>query len=398
MRPGKQYSADPNYFEQLGVRWLRRMSRDEENRLHHLNPSELDQIRKIERWAVGWACLAGAISGGILGASEMVVRNLLVEDMDSANWQEQLPYWSVYLAVALVVSGIEILFLYWNTLRAVARNSVIAGVAISGAELEEAMARGLSRAALDMPNPREPLYGIDPYARIPRLKLLAYTVVYRVKVGVTSFLIRVLFRRIFARAALRFFIPFLAIPVFAVWNGLITWWVLREARIRIMGPVAVRDLCKHLGSMRNDLTPAARELLMKTLAEAIVRSGDAHPNFIILLHELFQLLETDPDHVQQPDWNVTRPKLEQLSEREKDAVARTLVLAALLDGRVSKGESRFLEEAHKIAGQPFERKKLLERYHEFVQGRGFAPENARQEDGASNQQDGETDDRQSAGM
>jgi hypothetical protein len=371
MGPGKQYSADPNYFEQQGVRWLRRMAGTEEHRLHHLSASEWEDVRKIERWAVGWACLAGTISGGILGASEMVVRRLLVDDMDSANWQEQLPYWSVYLAVALVVSGIEILFLYWNTLRAVARNSAIVGVATSGAELEEAMARGLSRAALDMPNPREPLYGIDPYARIPRWKLVAYTIAYRVKVGVTSFLVRVLFRRILARAALRFFIPFLAIPVFAVWNGLITWWVLREARIRIMGPVAVRDLRKHLGSIRDDLSPTARELLMKTLAEAIVRSGDAHPNFVILLHDLFELLETDPDHVQKADWNVTKAELERLSEMEKAAVAMTLVLAALLDGRVSKGESRFLDEVHQIAGQPFDRKKLLERYHQFVQGKGF---------------------------
>jgi hypothetical protein len=372
MGPGKQYSADPNYFEQQGVRWLRRMTGTEEHRLHHLSESEFDDIRKIERRAVGWGCLAGTISGGILGASEWVVRRLLVDDMNSANWQEQLPYWSVYLAVALVVSGIEILFLYWNTLRAAARNSAIVGVATSGAELEEAMARGLSRAALDMPNPREPLYGIDPYARIPRWKLLVYTIVYRVKVGVTSFLVRVLFRRILARAALRFFVPFLAIPVFAVWNGLITWWVLREARIRMMGPVAVRDLCQHLGSMRDELSSAARKLLMKALAEVIIRSGDAHPNYVILLHDLFELLETAPDHVQHADWNVTRSELEPLSTKEKGAVALALVLAALLDGRVSKGESRLLEEAHQIAGQTLDRKKLLERYHQFMQGKGFA--------------------------
>jgi hypothetical protein len=216
-------------------------------------------------------------------------------------WERQLELWGIHLAVALVVSGVEILFLYWNTLRAVSRASAIAGVGLSGSELEEVMARGLTRAALDLPNPREPVYGVDPYARISRVKLVAYTVLYRAKVGMTTFLFRVLLRRILARATLRFFIPLLAIPVFAVWNGLITWWVMREGRTRSMGPVAVQDLRDQLRSMREDLRPCARKLLMEAVAEAIIRSGDAHPNFVLLLHELFELTELDPGHIQQDD-------------------------------------------------------------------------------------------------
>jgi hypothetical protein len=371
MHPGKQYSSDPNYFEQLGVKWLRRLTREQQGRLHHLKPAELAAIRKIERWAIVWASLAGSISGGILGVGELVVKDMVGDDLDMSNWKEQLPHWGVYLAVALVVSGIEIAFLYWNTLRAVARNTGIVGLTTSGGQVEEAIARGLSRAALDMPNPREPLYGLDPYARIPRWKLLAYSILYRVKVGVTSFLLRVVLRRVLARAALRFFIPFLAIPVFAVWNGLITWWVLREVRVRIMGPVAVRDLCEQLGPMRDDMSPPAREVLMKTLAEAILRSGDAHPNFILLLHDLFQLLDADPDHVREVDWNRTRSELKQLAEPDKEAVARTLVLATLLDGRVSKRRTRFLEEVHQAVGRNFQRSFLLEHHEHFYQGRGF---------------------------
>jgi hypothetical protein len=371
MDPVKQYEAESSYFEQFGLKCLRRMTRKTDNRLHHLNPTDLAELRTRERWTIGWACLAGAISGGILGTSELVVRNQMGEGFNIADWQRQLPYWVVYLAVALFVSGIEILFLYWNILRAVSRASSIAGVGMSGSEVEEVMARGLSRAALELPNPREPLYGIDPYARIPRIKLVAYTVLYRVKVGATSFLLRVLLRRVLARAAFRFFIPVVAIGVFAVWNGLITWWVLREARTRCLGPVAVQDWREQLKPMREDLGSSARLRILEAVAEAIVRSGDAHPNFVLLLHDLFEVMDSSPEHVQQVDWKTARSKLQELSDREKDAVLGTLLLTAMLDGRISRSEVQFLEDAHQACDRSFQRETLSSRHQQLLQGRGF---------------------------
>jgi hypothetical protein len=109
MDPVKQYAAESSYFEQFGLKWLRRMTRNTDMRLHQLNPADLTELQTGERWTIGWACLAGAISGGILGSAELVVRNQLGEEFKIASWEQQLPYWGVYLGVALVVSGIEIL-------------------------------------------------------------------------------------------------------------------------------------------------------------------------------------------------------------------------------------------------------------------------------------------------
>jgi hypothetical protein len=190
-------------------------------------------------------------------------------------------------------------------------------------------------------------------------------------VGATSFLLRVLLRRLLARAAFRFFIPIVAIGVFAVWNGLITWWVLREARTRCLGPVAVQDWREQLGSMREDLGSSARTRILEAVAEAIVRGGDAHPNFVLLLHDLFQVLESSPEHVQQVDWNTTRSKLHELSDREKDAVLGTLLLTAVLHGRISKREVQFLDDAHHACGRSVERETLSELRQELLQGRGF---------------------------
>lgn len=371
MDPVKQYEAESSCFERFGLKWLRRMTRNAEIRLHHLNPAELGELRARERWTIGWACLAGAISGGILGTSELIVRNQLGQGFSFSEWDRQLPYWIAYLAVALFVSAIEILFLYWNLMRAVSRASSIAGVGMSGSDLEEVMARGLSRAALELPNPRKPIYGIDPYVHIPRIKLIAYTVLYRVKVGATSFLLRVLLRRVLARAVFRFFIPMVAIGVFAVWNGLITWWVLREARIRCLGPVAVQDWREQLLSMREDLGSSGRTRILEAVAETVACSGDAHPNFVLLLHDLFEVMESSPEHVQQVDWNGTLSNLHELSNREKDAVLGTLFLAAVIDGRIPKNEVRLLEEAHQACNRSFQRETVSKLHQELLQGRGF---------------------------
>ena len=53
-------------------------------------------------------------------------------------------------------------------------------------------------------------------------------------------------RRILGRVAVRSvlgaLVPFVAVPVTATWNALLTWKLLREARIRAMGPSAVAEL------------------------------------------------------------------------------------------------------------------------------------------------------------
>jgi hypothetical protein len=89
------------------------------------------------------AALAGAVSGGILGAGEIWLFSGLMEGVVKIHWRQMLPYWSIYLSVVVVVTGAELLYLYWTLLRAVARISSIAGLCLSDEEIEQVMAIGL---------------------------------------------------------------------------------------------------------------------------------------------------------------------------------------------------------------------------------------------------------------
>jgi hypothetical protein len=273
--------------------------------------------------------------------------------------------------LAALVSGAEIVFLYWLILRMVARISSVAGLCLSADEIDQVIARGLSRAALEIPNPRAPIYGIDPYTRVPRWKLIAYAALYRVKVGVTSFVVRVLLRRIIGRTGLRFFIPLVAVPVFAIWNGLVTRWVMREIRIRIAGPVLVQDLSDCVSESRPNLTDESRRLILHSAAESIIRGEDAHPNYSLLLTRLFQDLEISPESFE-VDWDATRAGLKNLDGKAQDLLLIVLTAATILSSRLRKAQRDLLADAHALCDRPFQVEALLDLRRQFVSGQGLS--------------------------
>ena len=291
--------------------------------------------------------------------------------IDASSGSHLLRYWSIYIGLAVLISGAEVLYLYWNVLREVARISSIAGLGLSSADIEEVTARGLSRAALELPNPQAPVYGIDPYVRVPRWRLFAYALLYRIKIGATSFILRVLLRRVLARSALRVFIPLIGIPVYAVWNSVVTRGVMRESRIRAAGPLVVQELGEWITTESAYLNEESRRLILQGVGEAIIRSEDAHPNFVLLLARLFRELDLSPHSVQN-DWQSDRIRLKDLDPRAQNVLLSSLTLAVMIDGRVRKAEKEFLQEAHRRCGRSFEANALSKLRREFFNGQGIS--------------------------
>ncbi len=363
--------SELNFVERIGLNFLRGRTERQDSHIHKWSPPELSEIERAERWTIRVAALTGGISGSILAAAEIWLSGGMIDVLRATHFREQLPYWSNYLSLAALVSGAEIFYLYWFVLRMVARISSIAGLCLSAQEIEQVIARGLSRAALEIPNPRAPIYGIDPYARVPRWKLIAYAVLYRIKVGVTSFVLRVLLRRILARTALRFFIPLIAIPVFAIWNGLMARWVMREVRIRIAGPVAVYDLAEYISERRANLTEESRRLILQSVGEAIIRGEDAHPNYDLLLTRLLQDLEISPESIQ-IEWNSSRAGLKNLNPQAQDLLLTVLTAVTILNSRLRKAQRDLLAEAHALCDRPFRVEALLGLRRQFVRGQGLS--------------------------
>jgi ABC-type multidrug transport system fused ATPase/permease subunit len=374
LKPATQYGGELNFMEHYGLRYLRHACGREDTHVHTWSDDDVAAIQRHERWALAFAALSGTISGAIIAALEIWLRAWLVGDMENADWDELVLYWGVYLLLAGIVTVIEIAYLYWLVLRSVARVAAIAGMSLSSQAVQELMALGLSRAAMDMPNPRTQFYGVDPYARISGWKLLAYTIAYRAKVGVTSLLLRILVRRILARAALRSIVPFVAIPVYAVWNALIVHWVMSEARGRAAAPIAVEQLGRRIEAERDEMGEEERYLMLAAAAEAMMCARDAHPSFLLLLTELARQFDMSSDALDissETDWESCLEVLAELDQEHQSLVLDVLCLAAVLGGRPRKRHWKLVERAHQVCGRHIERAELNALRKRFIAGQGI---------------------------
>ncbi|GAB6060204.1 LBF_2804 family protein [Desulfonatronum parangueonense] len=366
MRPAAPHTDTLNIFERWGLHWMRRHSRSDQPALSHWPKEVLRKIQRMERSTIIQASILGAVSGALFGLTEMGLEEWFGDDQ---GWR----YWVIFSVLGLVISGAEIIILYWRIFRTVGRAATQAGLDIDRDDVERMMVLGLSRAALDMPNPRAEFHGVDPYSRLPRWKLLMYTVFYRLKVGATSMALRVIMRRVLARAALRSLIPFAAIGVFAFWNALITYWILRQARIRTAGPVAIRDLEAITKDDCDSLDQSRKELLYKAVGESVIRSQDAHPNHVLLLGQLLERWKIDEEKIK-GEWREGALNETELGKAGTKALLRILVAATILRGPPRKGQRKFLVEMAERLGRQVDKKALKALQGDVYDGQGLEPE------------------------
>ena len=342
-RPDLEYVPEPSVLESWAASFMQKHNRRRAIPQQARRDRELAAIKRTFRRSVAWAMLAGIFSGGIIGGMEWYMRHGMLDGMEDMSLREQLPYWTGFFAVAGVVSALEIAFLYWNALRGVATTSRLASVPLHDSPRAGLILLGLTRVALEFPSPRHRIYGIDPYAQMNRWKLTLKSVMYRMKVGVTSFVLRVLLRRVLGRVALRGLLPLITGPLYAAWNAIITWRIMVKAREQALGPFAIEALISALE--RDPLSKQARRVSLHALGALIMANQDAHPNHVYLLSRLLEIFEWRETSIA-VDWPQQRFTLSRLERREKRRVLALLTAATVMAGSCKGKRKRFLEELY----------------------------------------------------
>ena len=332
--------------------------------IHVLNPEERRALRRIERNAVLRAGGAGAFAATLGAVVSVLARPLLGEEPADASWLETLRYVAVTVLLAVPVAIVELSFIYWNAIISVHRLAEAAGVALfrpddaSGDDDDEIFAGVLARAALEIPNPPRPRFGIDPRREASRLRLIAATLVYKAKVSVSNMLLRKVLVQAFGRAGLRSWIPFMAVPVTATWDAFVCRRVLREARLRAIGPSAARELVACLLDQAPTPSPALREALFRAIATAVVRSVDFHPNLVALLGALTARIGA-VEAEELDDSRRAVAAMQRLAEDERRVALQMLVVACVLDGRVGRKEWAVLGRGYALFGRATPRAAVL---------------------------------------
>lgn len=330
--------------------------------LHVLNEAERARLRRVQWGAVARAALAGALSGAVCAAAEFYA--------DAHFEGNAIVYWSVVGGATVVAATLEIAFIYWDTLRSVHELARVAGIELFGPDREssdDALVDSLARAALELPNPVDVGVGVNPHREVKKWRLVVASLAYKAKVGVTNFVVKLLIRRVASRAALRGLLPLVGIPVTAFWNGVVTWLVLKEARIRALGPSAVEEMVKEIFSDAPRMSDAGRLSAVRAVAAAIVRTRDLHPNLVRLL-SVVSRYAGDTGKNELDDVGLFLETLKSLEAGERRVSLQLLAVACIIDGRLSDRERLLWKDSLVASGQAVAFEQLEALRLAFVRG------------------------------
>jgi hypothetical protein len=341
------FSPEPNLLERKCADYLAQHSAGN-SAAGHPSLDSVSKMHRLTRWVIGLSAVAGILSGGMIGGAEIWMRQTVLAGMEGATWRETLPYWTGFYAFVGVISALEIAFLYALALRGVAQLSQHARLSLSDHDGSGLFAHALARTALEFPNPQGHIYGIDPYARVANWKLTVLNVAYKMKVGVSSFILRVFLRRVASRVAIRGVVPLLAGPLYAAWNAFIIWRIMTEARLRALGPFAVDTLIAGHFQRAKDLDDTAKDMVLQAAAEMVTRGRDAHPNQIYLLARLRTALARI-DEIDL-DWPAMRGLLPALRPADQIRVLDVMTLSCILGSRRHRDQTALLRAACEACG------------------------------------------------
>lgn len=352
-------------LEALGLQYLRRRAAvpsftEPTDPIHILNPTEQAALRRIERGMVLRAAIAGALSGTVSAAAELIA---------IGSGPATTIGWLWVAGATLAATAMEIAYLYWDALRSVHDLAAAAGVRLfpPGVSISAMTATALARAALELPNRPDPRIPVNPYREASKAMLVAAAILYKLKIGLTNFLLKALIRRLGGRTLLRSWAPFVAVPVTALWNAWVARVVIHEARIRAMGPSATRERLDFLLQARSPLSPAARLAALRAAGCAVVGKRDLHPNLAVLIEMLRERLGAPVEPIDdRPAFLATLPAL---GQEERDVVMELLAFALVLDGHLSHRERRLWQQARSACGLGPDVQRLRHLRRAFLAGR-----------------------------
>jgi len=361
-------------LERLGLSYFERRSARrgavvEEDEVHILNEDEKRQLAKIQRGVVIRGALIGAGSGGAAALASYFI----IGGAETSTLGQDL----AVIGITIIATLIEIALLYVDALRSVHELAVVAGIDLAGARNapegsdQRAVATALARTAMELPTPPENHFGINPHRRVSPWRLFLIAIVYKLKITVTNFLMKMLIRRAGGRVVLREYLYFVDIPVTAAWDGVVAWLVIRDARICAMGPSAAKVLVERIHREHPELTPLGKEMLLRAAAATVVRREGLHPNLVALLRELEKLCGRIAD-VEGPPVDDDAHFLENLKNLRPDevqAVLEVVAVAAVIDGKVARGDRKLVADMLAVTGRNVSLSGLKELKGHFLAGR-----------------------------
>ena len=173
------------------------------------------------------------------------------------------------LSWAVLLTTVELLLL--TLLNLVGVHEIAVATGFLTAETKRDRAGALLSIGLEKRSSDVTRYGINPFEGLNPSMLFLFNLIVRLKGFLANQAIRYLTRLFLGRYAVRALLDFAGVPVYMAINAYATHAVLREGKVALMGPDAIRCLVGRLAGLAP--SPMERTLVYDTLSTS--RSASA---------------------------------------------------------------------------------------------------------------------------
>ena len=174
------------------------------------------------------------------------------------------------------------------------------------------------------------------------------------------------------REALKIMAPLIALPISGAWNAFVSYRILREARMRVLGPSAVEEMIATLLDYGPELSERGKSMLLRAVGVAMVRKRCAHPNLLVLLRTVVKRTGA----VRARELDSTKRFLQTLptlSPEEQRLSLIILQIGFMLDGSLSRTEKTFIIKARRLCGLSSNLLAVEELLKTFIHGAQIYP-------------------------
>eukprot|EP00759_Apiculatamorpha_spiralis_P035242 PhF_6_TR36148/c0_g2_i1/m.52539 len=162
---------------------------------------------------------------------------------------------------------------------------------------------------------------------------------YKSKALLTTFLLKLLIKRLVSRSISKVMLPFAAAPLMMVWNGTVSWFIMRESRLIVAGPNAVLALSDAVVDSVPFVLPFfVRRDIITAIGLLVRQAKRVHPTVEILLLHLKDRFGMEPVELAEQNVDLqamSRQLASPLYTLElKRVVILHVILAVMVTGRV----------------------------------------------------------------
>jgi hypothetical protein len=330
-----------SFWEKFATKELSRVSAAQSgNELFLLTDEELESLRKIRRntyWKVGLSGVLGVVL--LYGPYHLFGASLFPEtQVWIPIYKEYIPLEIGFLIYSLVLVLVEIWFLTYTNIRAVAKIAHACGHPNPNDPNFENNINALIAVGLEKKQNELESIGINPYEGLNPWGVFIFQAILRLKAAVSGFLFKLLIKKALGRYALRAVIDFAGMPVYAFWNIWGARKIMNEARIRVMAPPLIKRCAELLYKSQKD-NPEFKKFLYDTLQLISESKRSFHYNHFLLsvsVLEKFGIVISD-----EPPYNDDfLEEIILLSPETRRGVQQLFIFGIMIDGSLSRREKK----------------------------------------------------------